>query len=128
VSVITLHPVLLSVIPPPRHDPKAGARLSDRFYLGMCRSLVWLSQSSRRYLSVVALLLSFTLGLYLSSQLRVGTVSIGDALMYPDHPYTVAARKVNANFIGASQMVVVVEGKQEDAIKSEAVLRAMEQF
>lgn len=128
VSVITLHPVLLSIIPPPRPDPKAGTRLSDRFYLSMCRSLVWLSQSSRRYLSVVALLLSFTLGLYLSSQLRVGTVSIGDALMYPSHPYTVAARKVNENFIGASQMVVVVEGKKEDAIKSEAILRAMEQF
>ena len=74
VSVITLHPVLLTFIPPPRHDPKAGTRLSDHFYTSMCRFLVWLSLSARRYLSVAVFVLSLTLGLYLSSQLRVGTV------------------------------------------------------
>jgi predicted RND superfamily exporter protein len=128
VSVITMHPVLLTFIPPPRHDPKAGTRLSDRFYQGMCHGLVWLSQGSRRYISVVALVLSFTLGLYLSHLLSVGTVSIGESIMYPDHPYNVASRKVSEKFLGASQMVVVVEGKVEEAIKNEAVLRGMEEF
>lgn len=128
VSVITLHPVLLSFIPPPQHDPKAGTRLSDRFYQGMCYGLVWLSQGSRRYISLVALVLSFTLGLYLSHKLSVGTVSIGEAIMYPDHPYNIASRKVSEKFLGASQMVVVVEGKVEEAIKNEAVLRGMEEF
>jgi len=128
ISVITLHPVLLTFIPPPRHDPKAGTRFSDHFYAGMCHWLVWLSQGARRYLSVAALVSSLTLGVYFSQQLRVGTVSIGDALMYPDHPYTVAGRKVNENFIGAGQMVVVVEGKREGIIKNEAVLRTIEQF
>lgn len=126
VSVVTLHPVLLTFIPPPRSDPRAGTRFSDHFYAGMSRMLVWLSQDSRRYLSVGALALSLTLGVYLAQQLRVGTVSIGDAIMYPEHPYNVTARKVNAQFIGASQMVVVVEGKVEEAIKDETVLRAME--
>lgn len=128
ISVITLHPVLLTFIPPPQHDPKAGSRISDRFYEGMCRLLVWLSQENRRYLSVVALVLSFTLGIYLSHQLRVGTVSIGEAIMYSDHPYNVASRKVSEKFLGASQMVVVVEGKENDAIKNEDVLRSMEEF
>lgn len=128
ISVITLHPVLLTFIPPPQHDPKAGTRLSDRFYAGMCRLLVWLSQDNCRYLSVVALVLSFTLGIYLSHQLRVGTVSIGEAIMYPDHPYNVASRKVSEKFLGASQMVVVVEGKENNAIKNEDVLRGMEEF
>lgn len=128
VSVITLHPVLLTFIPPPRHDPKSGTRLSDRFYESMCRALVWLSQGPRRYLSVVALVFSFTLGLYLSHQLSVGTVSIGEAIMYPDHPYNIASRKVSEKFLGASQMVVVVEGKVQEAIKNESVLRGMEEF
>lgn len=128
VSVITLHPVLLTFIPPPFRDPKAGLRLSDRFYTLMCRTLVWLSQAERRYLSVAVLILSLTVGLYLSSQLQVGTLSIGEALMYPTHPYTVAARKVTEKFIGASQMVVIVEGKVEQALKKEAVLRAIEEF
>ena len=48
--------------------------------------------------------------------------------MYPDHPYNVASRKVNDNFLGASQMMVVVEGKVKEAIKNEDVLRAMEEF
>jgi len=128
VSVITLHPVLLTFIPPPQHDPKTGTRLSDRFYEGMCRLLVWLSQGNRRYISVIALILSFTGGIYLSHQLSVGTVSIGEAIMYPDHPYNIASRKVGEKFLGASQMVVVIEGKEDEAIKNEDVLRSMEEF
>ena len=128
VSVVTLHPVLLTFIPPPRHDPKAGTRFSDYVYAGACHLFVWLSQGTRRYISVVALVPSMTLGVYFAHQLQVGTVSIGDALMYPEHPYTVASHKVNEKFLGASQMVVVVEGKGEEAIKNEAVLRAMEEF
>ena len=100
----------------------------NRFYASMCRLLVGLSLGARRYLSVAALVLSLTLGLYLSSQLRVGTVSIGEAIMYPDHPYNIASRKVSEKFLGASQMVVVVEGKAQEALKEEAVLRAMEEF
>lgn len=126
VSVVTLHPVLLTFIPSPRSDPKAGRRLSDHLYTRMSQVLVWLSQGGRRYVSVAAMALSLTLGLYFSQQLQVGTVSIGDALMYPEHPYNIAARKVNENFIGASQMIVLVEGKVEEAIKNETVLRAME--
>jgi predicted RND superfamily exporter protein len=77
---------------------------------------------------VVALILSFTLGLYLSHQLSVGTVSIGEAIMYSDHPYNIASRKVGEKFLGASQMVVVIEGKEDEAIKNEDVLRSMEEF
>jgi predicted RND superfamily exporter protein len=128
VSVITLHPVLLTFLPPPYRDAKAGTRLSDRFYTSMCRLLVWLSQGNRRYVSVVILILSLTVGLYLSSKLQVGTVSMGEALMYPDHPYTVAARKVTEKFIGTSQMIVIAEGKGENALKQESVLTAIEAF
>ncbi|MBM4258738.1 MAG: hypothetical protein FJ147_22910 [Deltaproteobacteria bacterium] len=128
VSVITLHPVLLTFLPPPPRDHKAGIRLSDRFYAAMCHVLVWLSQDDRRYASVVMLVLSLTVGLYLSSKLQVGTVSMGEALMYPDHPYTIAARTVAEKFIGTSQMIVVAEGQIENALKQESVLTAIEAF
>ena len=58
VSVITLHPVLLTFLPPPYRDPRAGTRLSDRFYTRMCRFLVWFSRENRRYISVVLLVFS----------------------------------------------------------------------
>lgn len=128
VSVITLHPVLLSFLPPPYRDPRAGTRLSDCFYARMCRFLVWLSQEHRRYVSVVLLIFSLTVGLYLSSKLQVGLVSLGDALMYPDHPYAIAARKVAEKFIGTSQMIVIAEGQVENALKKEVVLSAIEEF
>lgn len=128
VSVITLHPVLLSFLPPPYRDPKAGTRFSDRFYAGMCRLLVWLSQANRRYASVALLIFSLTVGVYLSSKLQVGAVSMGEALMYTDHPYTIAAQKVVEKFIGTSQMIVVAEGHVENALKQETVLTAIEAF
>jgi hypothetical protein len=52
---------------------------------------------------VIALILSFTGGIYLSHQLSVGTVSIGEAIMYPDHPYNIASRKVGEKFLGAAR-------------------------
>lgn len=128
VSVITLHPVLLTFIPPPRRSPTAGTRLSDRFYARMCRSLIWLSQRKRRYVSVAVMVFSLTVGLYLSSRLQVGTVSIGEALMYTEHPYSVAARRVAEQFVGTGQMIVIVEGKVENALKKDAVLRVIEEF
>ena len=53
---------------------------------------------------------------------------MGEALMYPDHPYTIAARKVAEKFIGTSQMIVIAEGQGENALKKEAVLTAIEEF
>ena len=53
---------------------------------------------------------------------------MGEALMYPDHPYTIAARKVTEKFIGTSQMIVIAEGKGENALKQESVLTAIEDF
>jgi predicted RND superfamily exporter protein len=94
----------------------------------MCRWLVWLSQGPRRYISVVALVFSMTIGVYWATQLQVGTVSIGEALMYADHPYNEAFRKVNEKFLGASRLVVVLEGKVDEAVKNEDVLRQMEAF
>jgi predicted RND superfamily exporter protein len=128
VSVITLHPVLLSLLPPPYRDNKAGARLSDRFYTLMCHFLVWFSRDDRRYVSVVVLIFVLTLGISFSLQLQVGTMSIGEALMYPQHPYTIAARKVAEKFIGTSQMIVVAEGRVDHALKKESVLTAIEAF
>jgi len=94
----------------------------------MCYFLVWFSRENRRYVSVVLLAFSLLLGLYLSNKLQVGTVSIGEALMYPQHPYSIAARKVTEKFIGTSQMIVVAEGKGENALKKESVLNAIEAF
>src|SRR5437667_6434603 len=53
-------------------------------------------------------LLSF--GLYFQHLLKVGNTTPGAALLYPDHPYNVAFKKVNDKFLGASQLVIIAEG------------------
>jgi predicted RND superfamily exporter protein len=49
-------------------------------------------------------------GLYFQHQLRIGDTTPGAALLYADHPYNVAFRKVNEKFVGASQLVIIAEG------------------
>src|SRR6266568_607105 len=49
ISVVTLHPIILSVIPPPPRDPKAGTRFSDHLYNAVNRAMVRISQGWYRY-------------------------------------------------------------------------------
>ena len=53
VSVITLHPVLLTFLPPPTAIRRPERGSPTAFIPAMCRFLVWLSQENRRYVSVV---------------------------------------------------------------------------
>jgi hypothetical protein len=69
-----------------------------------------------------------TVGVWYSHKLRIGDVSIGEAIMHRDHPYNVAYRFVNKNFVGSSQLVIIAEGNKEEAIQDGAVLNKIEQF
>jgi hypothetical protein len=76
-----------------------------RVYLVIERVLIWLSESWRRPVMGVALLVLLAVGVYYQSQLKVGDTTPGAALLYPSHPYNVAFTKVNQKFTGASQLV-----------------------
>src|SRR5262249_8926274 len=93
-SVVTLHPILLSLLLPPRRDPRAGQRLSSRVALSINRALVILSRGRGRYLMTGGFALVLLVGIYCSRQLRIGDVSIGKALFYAHHPYNVAYDRI----------------------------------
>jgi len=128
ISVVTLHPIILYYIPPPPHDPKSGKRFSDKIYNTINRAMVKISQGGYRYAVLGSFSVFLIVGMTYSRHLKIGDVSIGKALLYPNHDYNVSYDKVNEKFVGASQLVILAEGKEPGVIKDPEVLKTLEKF
>ncbi|HJY83721.1 MAG TPA: MMPL family transporter [Candidatus Binatia bacterium] len=129
ISVVTLHPVILSFLNPPRRDPKAGQRLSDKIYTNINRSLVTISHGNTRYVTAAIFVVALLVGLFYSQHLKIGDVSIGKALFYADHPYNVAYdRIIEKQFAGISQLVIVAEGREPGVFRQLSSLNTLERF
>jgi predicted RND superfamily exporter protein len=83
----------------------------SRAYVWIERGLVWLALGWRRKAMAVALVVTLAVGVYYQQKVRIGDTTPGMALLYPDHPYNVAFKKVNEKFLGASQLIIIAEGK-----------------
>jgi predicted RND superfamily exporter protein len=127
VSVVTLHPIILSFVRPPK-PPVTSASFFSRLYDAFANRLVWLATGWRRGAMAAGLALLLALGLWGSHLLKVGNTTPGEALLYPDHPHNVAFRKVNEHFLGASQLVIIAEGKKREALKNAHTLSQLELF
>ena len=128
ISVVTLHPIILYYIPPPPHDPKSGKRFSDKIYNTINRAMVKISQGGYRYAVLGSFSVFLIVGMTYSRHLKIGDVSIGKALLYPSHDYNVSYDKINQEFVGASQLVILAEGKEPGVIKDPEVLKTLEKF
>jgi hypothetical protein len=175
VSVVTLHPIILSFIDPPGEN-RAPARegslpvyvgflvlgvawttafaleaagvikgvavvlvaapatgwawwyYSEKLYPAVTRWVILASEGNRRWMVIVLTIFLFAGGWSFGRNLKVGDLTPGAALLFPDHPYNVAFAKLNEKFLGASQLIVIVDTKQPDGIKNAAALTAMEEF
>lgn len=174
VSVVTLHPIILSVTNPPGvHDTTypAWARLLGHFllglgaavvavvtlvaahdllgtaglvfmlalgfalyffeshiYSGLTRAVIAASAGRRRWV-----VFGFSVALFLALpvfgwKLKVGDMTPGAALLFPDHPYNVAFQKLNEKFLGASQLVIIADTGKEDGLKDVMPLDTMEEL
>jgi uncharacterized protein len=173
VSVVTLHPIILSVINPPGVTgtyPRplrwlgrtflvvAGLgfavaaataandligplgviimlaigvvlwRWHQQIYDGVTHGVIAASAGWRRW-AVAAL----TVGLFILCpiygwRLKVGDMTPGAALLFPDHPYNVAYAKLNEKFLGASQLVIIADTGEADGMKDVKPLTAMEEL
>lgn len=129
ISVVTLHPIILSFLNPPRHDPRAGKRFADRLYTTVNRTLVTVSHGNMRYVTAASFALALAVGVLYSQRLKIGDVSIGKALFYADHPYNTAYDKViEKRFAGISTLVIVAEGNKPGAFRDLEALNALERF
>src|SRR5215468_1297412 len=90
ISVVTLHPIILSYIdPPPPPTEEESNRLSERFYAAVTNGVIWASEGNRRWI-VIAITAVVGVGAFVTGrQLKVGDMTPGAALLFPSHPYNV---------------------------------------
>jgi len=173
ISVVTLHPIILSVINPPgvraaSAASRAGAyatmavsaalalwavvalqawkllspggwavvallavvlgRWSEPIYRGITAAVIAMSDGWRRWMMLAATVVFLVGGWSYGRTLRVGDMTPGAALLFPDHPYNVAYRKHNEDFLGASQLIVIADTHKADGMKNVEPLTVIEEF
>ena len=126
-SVVTLHPIILTYVQPPKDQPP-GRRISDVMYEGVSRGLITLGTGNMRWVVVASFAVVMGFGLYFAHHLKTGDTNIGEALLYHDHPYNQAMSKLSEKFVGASQLVIIAEGKKGEAVKDAATLNNLDLF
>jgi len=127
VSVVTLNPIVLSFLRPPKKG-KIEHEYKGKFYNMVAQLLIKPSLGRGRWAILVLAVVIFVVGGYYSLKLKVGDTEAGAALLFPNHPYNQSFRFFNQKFVGATQLVIIAEGKEEGAIKDFHTLEAMEDF
>ncbi len=126
VSVLILDPILCCYFPTPRHLPKGG----EGHWLDSPLRRVgnFCTASLGRWIVLATFGGVFVWSLYWNQFLTVGDSRPGSPLLWPSSNYNVSVRHINNKFQGTDYLYVIVEGKEERAAKSPAVLRTMEAF
>ncbi|NOT58232.1 MAG: hypothetical protein HOP18_26815, partial [Deltaproteobacteria bacterium] len=78
--------------------------------------------------SPVGGLLMGALGIFAALQLQAGRELMGTTLFYPSHPYSQAFTRVNENFIGVNQLIVIAEVTKNSSFRDPHALLALESF
>jgi predicted RND superfamily exporter protein len=175
ISVITLHPIILSYIDPPpqTHELFKGTKIpisvgwavlalfcavgaglhyagfvsggigmliatpgiawfwyyySEKIYPWVTKITIAASEGWRRWLMVGLTIFLFVAGWPISRTLKVGDMTPGAALLFPDHPYNISWGKLNEKFLGASQLIVIADTRRPDGIKDAQSLGEIEEF
>ena len=127
VSVPTLSPILLSFVKAP-NKKILQRQIRGRLYDRIARLLIKPSQGAGRYIILGIIFVVVIVGGHFALKLKVGDTEAGAAILFSDHPYNEAFRFFNNNFVGATQLVILVEGQEKGAIKNYETLQAIEDF
>ncbi len=137
VAVTVLNPIIIYFLPTPDREEKVKVRnwlgkkepsFSTRMYQRFMEFLVRMSGPRMKWVMTGLVFLLAVPGAYTATHLKIGDSSAGGAILYPDHPYNVAAKKMNEKFVGGSRLVVVLKGKEPGAIKDQKTLQEMERL
>ena len=173
VSVVTLHPIILSMTNPPGVRSGAPAWLQllgkgslaalalgfgalsllagwqllgpvplivcvaiavalflwhEQIYKGLTDAIIAASAGWRKWVGIALTVALFAVAPYYGFRLKVGDMTPGAALLFPDHPYNIAYQKLNEKFLGASQLVVIADTGKPDGMKNVLPLNTMEEF
>jgi len=101
---------------------------AEKIYPAITWVVIQGSEGWRRWAMVGLTIFLFVGGASQARHLKVGDMSPGMALLFPDHPYNVGWEKLNDNFLGASQLIVIADTKRPDGIKDSKPLQSIEEF
>ncbi|MBI3782445.1 MAG: MMPL family transporter, partial [Deltaproteobacteria bacterium] len=97
----------------------------DRAYESWTRYAIAASQGKGRWIvSALTISLFFILPIW-GWTLKVGDMTPGAALLFPEHPYNIAYKKLNEKFLGASQLIIIADTMKPDGVKNAGALTAM---
>lgn len=100
----------------------------ERSYTAWTRWTILATQGNRRWAVVALTVALFIIFPMWGWTLKVGDMSPGAALLFPNHPYNIGWRKLNEKFLGASQLIVIADTKKPDGIKNAHTLAEIEEF
>ncbi|RLD32987.1 MAG: hypothetical protein DRI73_06220, partial [Bacteroidetes bacterium] len=135
VAVMVLNPVIISLWYHPSPDDKSlkvavineETMKKKSFFTVFTNIILFLSGRRMRKVVGSLVLVILVVGTYFDiKMLKVGDSSAGGAILYADHPYSTAMKKMNTDFAGASRLIVVLEGKEKEAIKDRESLMVMD--
>lgn len=101
---------------------------SEPIYAAVTQIAIDASEGNRRWVVIVVTVALYLLLPFWGWTLKVGDMTPGAALLFREHPYNIAYDKLNSQFLGASQLIVVADTMKPDGVKSAGPLNAMEEL
>ena len=127
ITVPTLNPILLSFLKPPA-AAKIERQTRGQIYSKVSQILVKPSEGKSRWVIVGIVAIILVAGGIYTRSLKIGDTEAGSAILFPQHTYNESFRFFNKNFVGATQLIIIAEGKEPGAIKNYNTLKSMEDF
>ena len=103
-------------------------RWHEEIYRGITRAVIAASAGNRRWIGAGVTVVLFVVCPMFGWRLRVGDMTPGSALLFPEHEYNVAYAKLNEKFLGANQLVVIADTGKPDGMKDAEPLTIIEEF
>jgi len=124
-TILMLVPLLLNVLPTPRHTAHYVPRAMVSFLHGVGE---FCTHPRYRWGIVGVTALIVVLGIQQAIRIPIGETEAGSPLLWPDSHFNVSTRSINSNFAGANQFVIYLEGARSNVLKEPTVLETIESF
>ncbi len=125
-TVEILHPVMISYLPAPKeheHFLPTGMVRAMRFVGWITTHPQW------KYVLGVSTILIFITSTYITLMYsKIGQVTPGSPLLWPDHPFNVATDQIAKRFGGVDSFVVFTSGDRENASADPLPIQRMTEF
>ena len=127
---VILTPVLLSLLPPPRHverlvgDSKDSGAI-NRILAATLGALAKLSTGPKAKYTAAGFVLVTIVSILLMLRLQVGNPVEGSNLLREDSEFNTAVREINRHFPGVMTLEVIFEGKQGRIVQQADTLTTM---